>query len=392
MGILSKELLYYCEASLSCIIALIIILHYRNRRLNNNTERMVSSIIAYSAVIYIIGDFGFAVTDSTGVENLDSAIYFFASFAFIAGTAAAYTWVVYSEFLLTRKLEMLKAKFLLAAIPFVFDIVMTLLTPFFGLYYRIENGTSAKGPLFPVHMIIIMAYVLAVMIRNATTLIFDENAVKKQDIYAHNIIFSLPLFITSALQLVLFGHPIYSAGLTLFILATQLSSTTHMVTADELTGINNRNQLIKFLEEKMHSYALSNDKLNHLFLFIMDVDNFKKINDTYGHVEGDEALMTVAKTLKQMSGKYNCFCSRYGGDEFVMVGELYDSTSARAFSHELNTLLAEQNKKAKNLYELQLSIGFAQYDDSIKTIPEFIDRADRMLYNVKKARKAEKYY
>ena len=389
---ISKELLYYCEGSLSCIIALAIILHYRNRRLNNNTERLVSSIIAYSAIIYIVGDIGIAITDSTNVELLNSAIYFFASFAFIAGTAAAYTWVVYSEFLLTRKLELTGIKALVAGIPLFIDVVLTLLSPFFGFYYRIENGSAAKGPLFNVHMLIIIAYILFVMIRNTVILVFDENSSKKADIYGHNIIFSMPLIITAVLQLFFFGHPIYSSGLTLFILATQLSSTTHMVTADELTGINNRNQLIKFLETKMHSYALSNDKLNHLFLFIMDVDNFKKINDTYGHVEGDEALMIVAKTLKQMSGRYNCFCSRYGGDEFVMVGELYDSTSARAFSHELNTLLAEHNKKAGNSYELQLSIGFAQYDESITTIPEFIDKADRMLYNIKKARKAGNFY
>ncbi len=389
MGILSREVLIYCEAALGCLIALVIILHYRNRRLNNNTEKIISSVIVYASIIYVVCDMGCAVVDSADIEFLDFAVYFFSSFVYIAGSVVVYVWVIYAEFLTSRKLSVIKGKCLLAAVPLGIDVILVLLTPLTGLYYRLEGKAVVKGQLYHVHYIIIIAYAAVIFTRMLYRMYkTDANSIALKDRYYHNVLFSIPLLSSALIQLFLFGHPAYLMGLMLFVLVTQLSSTTRMVTADELTGINNRNQLVKFLEGKMHSYSMRSDNQNSLFLFIMDVDNFKKINDSYGHIEGDEALCLVADTLKKMSGKYNCFCSRYGGDEFVMVVELYDANSAEAFSKELNIMLAEKNNQAGNDYQLQMSIGYAEYDDTTGTIADFIDRADKMLYRVKKIRKA----
>ena len=58
-----------------------------------------------------------------------------------------------------------------------------------------------------------------------------------------------------------------------------------------------------------------------LYLFLLDIDQFKKINDELGHVVGDQIILKTAEILKQIAHLHNCFISRYGGDEFIIVCE-----------------------------------------------------------------------
>ena len=81
----------------------------------------------------------------------------------------------------------------------------------------------------------------------------------------------------------------------------------------------------------------------------MDVDKFKQINDTYGHLEGDAAISLVGKTLKSIAGESNSFVARIGGDEFVMVvhsdSESYVNKIIDSVSYELEERLIFSDKQ-----------------------------------------------
>lgn len=390
---LDLEILYYCIISLIDFSVLGIIGFYQKRRLGSHTEKVIVLSMIYTAMIFCACDFlyeslyyvlihGMKVNTFIMAADYTVNIMYFVSRSFIA-----FIWFVYSE--RTHDKAFFKSKLMyICSIPMIIDILLIISTPITRFYFYIdESGLYHRNAShYQIHQIIFLIYILIAVIK-VTAKLFMKKYFSERSKYYSMFFFGLPLIAAAVLQIVNHTIPALSIGIVFSMLQMQFSSTNLLVTADELTGINNRNQLLKFLDFKMAAYAADLNNSNSLFLFIMDVDDFKGINDNFGHIEGDEALKTVANCLKKICGKYNCFCSRYGGDEFIMVGEFYDARSAEMVSIELNELIFNTNRSCGNDYELQLSVGFAQYGDATKTIPEFIDKADKMLYSVKRAKK-----
>ena len=120
---------------------------------------------------------------------------------------------------------------------------------------------------------------------------------------------------------------------------------------------------------------------------MLDVDDFKQINDTYGHVEGDRALIQVAELLQQVCDSRPCFLGRYGGDEFVIV---YDQTGIRDIEKLLDRLRAQlerMNQRSELPCAIHLSVGYAAYSREYLTVQQFIAAADAQMYVTKNARK-----
>ncbi len=156
---------------------------------------------------------------------------------------------------------------------------------------------------------------------------------------------------------------------------------------DGLTGLYNRLMFVTIISKEIQKIKRSQQ---HLFLVILDIDDFKPINDTYGHLIGDEAIKMTASTLKQLLRESDTI-GRFGGDEFVIA--IIDS-DANAALHIVNRVLNEfhdktipvsKNNETQSL-QINLSIGYTAYkqDDDFKTM---LQRADQALYISKEAGK-----
>ena len=156
---------------------------------------------------------------------------------------------------------------------------------------------------------------------------------------------------------------------------------------DGLTGLYNRLMFLTVFEKEIQKVQRSHQEL---FFVILDIDNFKPINDTYGHLIGDEAIKTTAKTLQNLLRASDTI-ARFGGDEFVIC--LVDDNKEAA-SVVVNRILNEFNNKTipvtRNLdyhdLQINLSIGYTSYksEDDYKTM---LQRADQALYISKEAGK-----
>src|SRR5712664_2937459 len=107
---------------------------------------------------------------------------------------------------------------------------------------------------------------------------------------------------------------------------------------DGLTQINNKRFLMEFLEREIgrcHRYSRA------LSLIMIDVDHFKNVNDTHGHIAGDFVLRELAQRIKQRIRKEECF-ARYGGEEFAVVMPESGPDNARRFAEKLRTIVADQ--------------------------------------------------
>jgi len=122
-------------------------------------------------------------------------------------------------------------------------------------------------------------------------------------------------------------------------------------------------------------------------LIYLDIDDFKHINDTFGHKEGDEVLKEAAKLFQSTLRKMDIIC-RIGGDEFLLIF-LEDSLNDAPFIRgRLNKSLKKLNQKLAKPYEIDFSIGLSVYEPSNPlSIEELIRIADENMYEEKKKKK-----
>ncbi|MCH4193319.1 MAG: GGDEF domain-containing protein [Butyrivibrio sp.] len=162
------------------------------------------------------------------------------------------------------------------------------------------------------------------------------------------------------------------------------NTLSQLISLDPLTRLNNRSEFRNYLSAKM---ALPTR--GRLCLLMMDMNGFKSINDTYGHLEGDAALKRVSMCLKKACADVpgRPFIARYGGDEFIVVAETDNNFETERICDSIHMTLALENHKAQAPYQLTVSIGTARCDSSMHTIYDLVARADQELYRKKQKRK-----
>ena len=141
---------------------------------------------------------------------------------------------------------------------------------------------------------------------------------------------------------------------------------------DQITGLNNRRALYSYLDKnsKVPMYVVS-----------FDLDNFKSVNDTYGHQVGDEALITFSKVLSKTFK--NDFVARIGGDEFVLLSKLDKDKLLKQLDY-FNSVLRIEFDKRSEFTKLTTSIGVSENNTiSELTFKEIINQSDDALYEAK---------
>jgi diguanylate cyclase (GGDEF)-like protein len=153
---------------------------------------------------------------------------------------------------------------------------------------------------------------------------------------------------------------------------------------DQLTGLSNR----RAFDERLDGEIRRSSRYNHNFaLMMIDVDNFKRVNDTYGHLIGDRVLQTVAHKLEN-STRDTDFVARYGGDEFALILPETTHEQARMLGDKIKKIISRQpfnfqvNEEIVQL-PLSLSIGVAGYPFHALKSEALIEVADNELYKDK---------
>ena len=147
-------------------------------------------------------------------------------------------------------------------------------------------------------------------------------------------------------------------------------------TYDNLTEVFNRTKFNEIIEEKYHNWKNNKEPLSFA---MFDIDFFKKVNDTYGHVIGDETLVTFAQTLNNTVRDTDIF-ARWGGEEFTLLLPNTNIEEAYIIVEELRILI--ENITFRIIGKKTCSIGVSEFKDK-DTINDVIVRADDALYEAK---------
>jgi diguanylate cyclase (GGDEF)-like protein len=152
---------------------------------------------------------------------------------------------------------------------------------------------------------------------------------------------------------------------------------------DPLTGLHNRRYLFE-TGNLLHAAALRNNI--SLAVFMVDIDDFKKINDTYGHEAGDEVIVRCAHVLKEVFRRDDDIVGRIGGEEFCAIRTFDDLASLHEHVEGLRQRIVNQSLSyAGDSISFTVSIGGCTH--KLKTLAEMIKSADRELYEAKKTGK-----
>lgn len=155
-----------------------------------------------------------------------------------------------------------------------------------------------------------------------------------------------------------------------------------LVLQDGLTGIANR----RCFDQRLHlEWARARRTGAPLSLLLIDIDHFKKLNDTYGHLTGDESLTQVAQTLQAVLSRPGDLLARYGGEEFVALLPETDEVGAQSVAEQLQRMLSETPPIADIERQVSISIGGTTWipQEHRSTAEHIVMTADRALYLAK---------
>ncbi|WP_239615152.1 sensor domain-containing diguanylate cyclase [Cohnella mopanensis] len=154
----------------------------------------------------------------------------------------------------------------------------------------------------------------------------------------------------------------------------QFDSLSLEAQTDPLTGLFNRRTLDRFVKSWMHQEIAFS-------LMVMDLDNFKQVNDTYGHDKGDEVLRYLASSLPRLLGN-NAICCRFGGEEFVVLIPNEQFDDAELAAERIRKYMAETNSPTGK--PVTISIGVTHFPGFATDAEQLFRLADGALYRAKR--------
>ena len=200
----------------------------------------------------------------------------------------------------------------------------------------------------------------------------------------HNDLTPLILFVLSPTLAMVFLLIFQESSLmwnaiTISLLISYIFVQIKITNTDFLTGLFNRREF----EYQLQRIKNNSNKNEKIFGMIIDLDDFKEINDEYGHNEGDYALIEVGQILKSSVRKQD-FVSRIGGDEFAILLSAKDEDVVENVVCRIKSNLEDFNINSSNKYNLRISYGYDFYDEeSYDTVIDFFNHVDTKMYTQK---------
>lgn len=290
----------------------------------------------------------------------------------------AIVWCLFAELQINPQLTRKKWFRILSVIPGTVVVFMCFASIRTGWFFTYGSGKYVRGPYFFFQNIIAYAYFLFTTCHAFYAAWQETSPVKKRRLRKLYTFIIAPS-IGALLQLVIGGFPFVGPSISIAILSVFISVLSDMVNMDSLTGLNNRKSMEQYLRNKLPDAGSENP----LYLFMIDADRFKQINDTYGHLEGDRALRLVADALRRSVERCRGFIARFGGDEFVAVMEGDYLENPDAFCGSIIENLDAVREENGLAYTLSVSAGYVKCESPNADVAELLKQADNMMYEIK---------
>lgn len=359
--------LFYIIGNVVCLFVLLL-LFIKNRK-NKQTQSQYFNYIVISLAVYFIGDALWSPCYFKLIPNYDILIKFARMLYYTATAFLGYFWFVYINITIGSDLVYNNKKRRLLYIPIAIASIYAILICLFldPSIKNIYGYLTAFSLCIEPFLFVIFAGIKVFLKQLKIT----DKVLKKR--YINIAFWPIVILMVSIIQLFVAELPVFCFGTTIIVLALYIYNQDSLISTDPLTGIYNRNMLNRFISNGLNSE-------NTYYVLMIDIDRFKSINDTKGHLEGDKALKYMATLLNNIVSKKGDFIARYGGDEFIIISK---EDKLENIINLCNTITEETKKTKENLgYLFTASIGYSIIDKD-KPITASIELADNNLYKEK---------
>lgn len=287
-----------------------------------------------------------------------------------ASVIVGYCWCLFVEYHIYRNTNRIKKKSRILAIPLIITTILLIINLFGnGIIFSISEKNKYMRGLFSYAVYVAVFFYYIESIWTVKTTKNDSILVEFFPIYY----FVVPCMIGTIIQGLFFGIAVgwlcVAIAFILIYIEFQISNSF----IDDLSGLYNRKYMNHYLNK------LQNAKNKNVYGFLLDVNDFKVINDTYGHLSGDRAIIHIGKILQNTIGN-GCVAIRMGGDEFVIFAKLKSDEEALALKKQIEYNVRQFNIKSTEPFHLSFSIGIAKYNGNIDT---FLSAMDDSMYEAK---------
>ena len=369
----------YLEISILCFIICTIILAKISDDMGSNWVTKAFAWMPRLFLIMLVLD-GITQMHYLGVFSFPKLLvcFCYSSYMWLLGVLA-FIWLFYTEQEIGGKLCRSRMFWRLICIPFIILFVISFGSIKWGwLYYLDANGLYHRGPLYAWQTLLSYPYFIFATIHSFIIALKEKVTVRRKKLI--NIAtFLIAPTAGSILQVIVGGYPILPPSICIAIMFIFVSLQGDLINLDALTQLNNRKSADKYLEE----IIAKTTEATPFYLYMIDVDDFKSINDTMGHMEGDHALKVIAEALRISIDEFKGFAARFGGDEFLAVIAEKNIDAPEVFKTEINNRIAELTATEMLDFPLSISIGFAECNSPAEDPEDLIAKADAMLYNEK---------
>jgi diguanylate cyclase (GGDEF)-like protein len=357
--------------------ALVIILIFADYIRQHNTDmfqRRVFFSVLLAALVSMLSEFVFFIGNSGGM--LRYALYASLIVYYVFQIAAFYYLLIFFDYLCFKdRNRAKKLNKLVLAMFILHGIILIINMPMGFLFYLSPENLFVRGDKFFIRLVI--GYVPSVLM--IFDLFFLAKSFKKSQVYLtlfFLIFTSLGSIIDIALDTSGLIWPCFTSGLLYaYFFVIRSDSKT-----DSLTGIGNRYSFNEFIDLVSHHNA----KQSYSVVMI-DMDGLKEINDTLGHLEGDNALRDLAAIIKGCT-RFSDFAARYGGDEFVLAAK--EESDIVRLMERVQQSIDSQNERKVRPYRIQISYGRGVFTpNSGQSIEDFLSHIDTLMYKHKAARR-----
>lgn len=298
---------------------------------------------------------------------------------YILNVTIAFFWPLFMEYKLNNSSIRVKKLALLFSIPYCLCVGLVASAPFNGFVFTVteDNRYVRTSWHFLIPTVLILFYVL---FGTAKVYIHRRNEGKYMLFPA--VYFITPTLLAVITQSLYYGISLIFIGIAIGLTGVYLSTQNESAYLDQLCGVYNR----RYFNDYIRAFCNSRSKTSVTGVLI-DMDDFKEINDRLGHAVGDEALIQFSEVLRRHMNGIG-FAARYGGDEFILLFR-QPASMAQAAVTAIEKELDELNAADASRYRLAFSYGIAEITAE-GSVEDFLKWMDNRMYAMKKERKVER--
>jgi diguanylate cyclase (GGDEF)-like protein len=369
----------YLIINLSCLLCVSILYWHTGNDLASSLEIHLFKLLLIVFSVYLIDDSLWELAISKTISIPYQARGVLNAISLACQPILCYVWFLFAEIRLKRRLLLRRWFVPVTIAPVILSLILIFTSLRTGLIFYSDAVAEYHGPLYDLVMILDFIYLILVTLSAISGSIHTRSKSAKKGYFAM-ITFVLFSFAAGVFDSIVPNTPVMAPSILSALLLFFVNVQEMQIYTDALTGLNNRRRSDQVLEE----YIEKADDANSFYMFMIDVNRFKLINDQYGHMEGDRALKAIAASLKRVASQYPLFLSRWGGDEFMIISTRHVAEPVKDFEKSLHQAVTENAKKDDLSYNLSISVGYALCSSSGVSPTDLTKKADQMLYEAKR--------